>query len=239
MVKMNIKALPALKDNYIWVIFNSEHQAIVVDPGVADGVLNFLAEQQLKLIAILATHKHADHTAGIKGLLQQFPQVPVYGPSKDNVPLMTDDVVEGQILQLGAFAKILVLEIPGHTRGHVAYLIANNLFCGDTLFAAGCGRVFDGTYEELFASLQKMYALPDDTQIYCGHEYTLANLKFALAVEPGNKNIIERIKECEILRAEAKPTLPSNLALEKQTNPFLRVDSFARFKELREWKNSF
>lgn len=236
---MHIQALSALKDNYIWVIVNDRKEALVVDPGDVVPVLDYLTQEHLRLIAILATHKHWDHTDGIAGLLKAFPKTPVYGPFKDQVSLANHDVIEGQMIHIENFPSIKVLEIPGHTRGHVAYLIENNLFCGDTLFAAGCGRVFDGTYEEMFASLQKLRALPDDTEIYCGHEYTLNNLKFALAAEPENLKIQERMKAGEALRAQGLITLPSNLALEKETNPFLRVDTLARFKALREWKNNF
>jgi hydroxyacylglutathione hydrolase len=236
MVKIEI--IPVLKDNYIWVVSHN-NAALIVDPGVAAPVIEFLQSHALRLTAILATHKHWDHTDGIMGLIEKFPDTPVYGPKYDGVPGVTNDVVDGQTLDIKNFPAIKVLTIPGHTRGHVAYLIENNLFCGDTLFAAGCGRVFDGTYEELFASLQKIAALPADTRIYCAHEYTLANLKFAEAAEPENVEIKQRIQACEQLRQQSLPTLPSNIALEKATNPFLRVPDFAAFKNLREWKNNF
>lgn len=254
---MHIKALPVLRDNYIWVIINSAREALIVDPGVVQPVVDFIESEHLTLRAILATHKHGDHTDGIAGIQEVYPHVSVYGPLKDHVPLVDHDVQEGRDIVIPGFAPMQVLEIPGHTRGHVAYLNDNNLWCGDTLFAGGCGRVFDGTYAELFNSLLKIKALPVETQIYCAHEYTLSNLKFAVVVEPNNLDIQKRLQKVEALRAQAKITLPAKLAVELQTNPFLRLaqpevrasaekytehtlnNEFEVFKTLREWKNNF
>lgn len=235
-------------------MLSAHGKALVIDPGVALPVIEYLQQENLELIAILATHKHWDHTQGIAPLLEKF-SCPVYGPFKDQVPGATLDVIEGQVLNLGPFPAITVLEIPGHTYGHVAYLMGQQLFCGDTLFLGGCGRVLDGTYEALFASLQKLAALPQDTQVYCAHEYTLANLQFALKVEPENSALEQRFQQCEALRKAGKISVPGVLSLELMTNPFLRthvpqikerVQSYAEhelcndfevFKALRDWKN--
>jgi hydroxyacylglutathione hydrolase len=252
-----IRALPALKDNYIWAVVNDAGQVIVVDPGVAEPVIAFLKNQALDLDAILITHKHADHTHGVFELLEKFPRVSVYGPGQKLIPGVTHEVVDGQRIVLAGFAEIHVLAIPGHTFEHVAYELAQHLFCGDTLFSAGCGRVFDGSYEQLFKSLQKIASLSPDTKICCGHEYTLENLKFAQMLEPSNEAVRMHVQKCEQLRVQGLPTLPSTLALEKKLNPFLRLDALELrenlqrhlttdltedleiFTALRQWKNAF
>jgi hydroxyacylglutathione hydrolase len=248
--------LRAFKDNYVWTLRNAACAA-VVDPGEAGPVLDYLAAEKLRLVAILATHHHPDHVAGIAEILQTHP-VPVYGPRGEPITTLTHPVRGGDrvaVEQLGVAFD--VLDIPGHTRAHIAYYGSNMVFCGDTLFACGCGRVFEGTPQQLYASLEKLAALPDDTLVYCGHEYTLANIGFAKAVEPGNSALLEREVRDARLRRDNLPTLPSTMAHEKATNPFLRVkraaviesankylgkrvsDPAGVFAALRQWKNEF
>jgi hydroxyacylglutathione hydrolase len=290
--------IPAFKDNYIWLMINTENATgIIVDPGEAAPVLKKLPELNIKLAAILVTHHHHDHTGGIAEILKHY-DVPVFGPQRENINGVTELVNETSHIQLPSFPTFNVIDIPGHTHGHIAYygnipkafqdvtrrercrsaectneymstetssqhshnLIGegyNILFCGDTLFTAGCGRLFEGTASQMFESLNKLANLPDSTLVYCGHEYTLANLRFAQAVEQHNPAILQRIKQCETLRANNLPTVPATLQEEKATNPFLRCDQSAIaaaaekysgkklysaievFSVLREWKNVF
>jgi hydroxyacylglutathione hydrolase len=256
-VAPQVVPVKAFKDNYVWTLRNATHAA-VVDPGEAGPVLDYLAREKLKLAAILATHHHADHVGGIAELLAAHRGIPVYGPKNEPIPTLTHPVSEGDsvtIPELGA--KFSVLDIPGHTRAHIAYYGAGALFCGDTLFACGCGRVFEGTAEQMYASLEKLRALPDATKVYCGHEYTLANIGFAEAVEPSNPSLKKREERDRKLREAGKPTLPSTLGEEKATNPFLRcaepavvesankylgariADPVRVFAAIRDWKNRF
>lgn len=255
---LKVIPIPALKDNYIWLIVNSHlQQAVVIDPGDASPVLSFLEERHLTLAGILLTHKHADHTAGIDQLLDIYPRVPVYAHPIENILMTTHPIQQDEVVVIDQWPiPFKVIHIPGHTHGHVAFYANPILFSGDTLFGAGCGRIFEGTAEEMLCSLNKLAALPDDTQIYCGHEYTFANLRFALHVEPENEDVRQRIKVTEHLRLNNKPTLPSTMSLEKRTNPFLRcteksviervqvyvnrqLNLVEVFRELREWKNRF
>lgn len=253
---MDIQALRAFEDNYIWLL-RLGSRVVAVDPGDEKPVLDYLAAEGASLAAILVTHHHGDHTGGIEGLLAHGP-VPVYGPADEPIGGLTHPLREGDAVDLpGLPAALRVLAVPGHTRGHLAYYGNGALFCGDTLFGCGCGRLFEGTAEQMYASLGRIAALPSQTLVYCAHEYTQSNIRFALAVEPGNAKLIERAGRVARLRAENRPTVPFALADELGTNPFLRCDreevaEAARrhcgralqgpvevFAALREWKNDF
>ncbi len=222
---MDIIPLPAFRDNYIWLLHEDRH-AVVVDPGDAVPVRQYLAGQGLRLAAILVTHHHPDHVGGLAELLAAA-TVPVFGPAAENIEGVTRPVAEGDTVRLDELGvELSVLDIPGHTSGHVAYYAAGlgAVFCGDTLFSAGCGRLFEGTPPQLAASLAKLAALPDETRVYCTHEYTLSNLAFARVAEPDNAERDEWASRCEALRAANQPTLPSTIGREKAINPFLRCD---------------
>lgn len=251
---MQIIPLPAFRDNYIWLLRHGT-TATVVDPGDAAPVLRYLADEGLTLGAILITHHHSDHVGGIEALLAAHP-APVYGPAREAIPAITRPVGDGDLVSVPG-ADFQVIDVPGHTAGHVAYYAAPMLFCGDTLFAAGCGRIFEGTPAQLYASLERLAGLPGDTQVYCTHEYTLSNLAFAAAVEPANSAIAERTALCQALRADERPTVPFRLDGERHSNPFLRTREAAVVRQaeaqagrtlggpeevftvLREWKNRF
>jgi hydroxyacylglutathione hydrolase len=255
---LNVLAVPAFEDNYLWLIHDQTH-AVVVDPGDATPILTALEARKLSLTAILLTHHHADHVGGVGELLKHF-KVPVYGPRNETIAGVTQTLVEGDTVTLAAPAlRLSILDVPGHTRGHIAYFAADQgwLFCGDTLFAGGCGRLFEGTPEQMANSLAKLAALPDATQVYCAHEYTLSNLRFAKAAEPGNAELNERMRIEQTKRDRGEATVPSTIGLEKLTNPFLRYqepaiakklieerlvsspEPIAVFTALRQWKNSF
>lgn len=221
---LEIRPLPAFDDNYIWLLTTDPRTAVVVDPGDADPVLEILRAEGRELSAILVTHHHGDHIGGLRELRAAFPDVRVHGPADRRIRDLTDPVGEGDRLRpAGLAVEFSVLAVPGHTSTHVAYLGAGALFCGDTLFAAGCGRVFDGTHAQLADSLERIAALPGETLIYCAHEYTLANLGFARWVEPESPALAARLAADREQRARGRPTLPSSLALECATNPFLRT----------------
>ncbi len=258
---LRVLAVPAFQNNYLWLVHDGVHAA-VVDPGDAAPILAALAAHHLTLTAILLTHHHADHIGGVPALLRHAP-VPVYGPRHDGIAAVTCAQDEGAVFQVpGLDLTLRVLEVPGHTLGHIAYLgeqIAPAwLFCGDTLFAGGCGRMFEGTPAQLSASLDRLAALPPDTLVYCAHEYTLANLAFAATVEPDNDAIVQRSALESAKRAAGLPTIPTTIGLERATNPFLRyrqpaiaahlvergklapnLAPLATFAALREWKNTF
>lgn len=226
---LTITPIPALDSNYFWVIQPHPDTPIVyvVDPGDSIPVIDYLTRNKLTLAAILITHRHRDHTQGIAGLLEYWP-VHVYGPDSELIPLVTHKLGDGDSLQLEGI-DFRIISVPGHTWEHIAYFVSPadeksppSLFCGDALFAGGCGRRFDGTAEIMWNSLQTLATLPDDTQIYCAHEYTLANLEFAVAVEPDNLELRTRFEEVKCIRAQGGVTLPSTILLEKRTNPFLR-----------------
>ena len=253
---MNIQTIPAFSDNYIWLIPFGDRQAAVVDPGDAQPVIEALNRQQLTLSAILITHHHWDHINGINQLLEHFPNVEIYGPATEEIPHLNKPLRDRDVITLGEF-EITTLEVPGHTLGHVAYHGENALFCGDTLFTAGCGRLLGGSAQQLHESLNKIKKLPNNTGIYCAHEYTLSNLHFAQVVEPNNRAILERRLNAESKRLRHEPTVPSTLALELETNPFLRcgettvkraTEEFCGrplnsetevFQVLRYWKDTF
>lgn len=229
--KLTITPLTAFQDNYIWCLTQPDSDALlVVDPGDADVVKQFAHSNRKQLTSILVTHHHWDHTDGIAALKQQWPDVRVYGPAYEanQISTLTHSVQDNDSLTLPDFGLTLsVLHLPGHTLGHIGYYAALPhhapwLFCGDTLFSAGCGRLFEGSPEQMHQSLQRLANLPDETRVYCTHEYTLANLTFARAVEPDNQAVIAHLTHCQQLRNNQQPTLPSTLATEKAINPFLR-----------------
>lgn len=251
-----IKPLCAFKDNYIWLLPNAANKtAWVVDPGDAVPVIAALNECQFALEGILITHHHHDHSGGVLDLIRQWPNLRVVASHKSTLSFVTEPVAQGAMLMCGTH-RLNVLEIPGHTIDHIAFYNTELVFCGDTLFSAGCGRVFEGSPAEMYQSLQKLRDLPGTTEIYCGHEYTLANLQFATLVEPNNRWIQKKLAEVSALRANNRPTLPARLLNEKQINPFLRCEQpdviraaerysgrslkhpVDVFRCLREWKNT-
>lgn len=255
---LSVVPVPAFNDNYLWLIHNGKHAA-VVDPGDAQPILDTLRQKNLILCAILLTHHHGDHVGGVPRLLQNF-DVPVFGPRNDGIASVTVPLSEGDSVAVDELGiKFSVLDVPGHTLGHIAYFSAeqNWLFCGDTLFAGGCGRLFEGTPAQMASSLSKLTSLPEETQVFCAHEYTLSNLRFAMEVEPDNSVLTTRMAEEQAKRDRGLPTVPSTIGLEKLTNPFLRCTSpaiieklissqkvsskepIAIFAALREWKNSY
>jgi hydroxyacylglutathione hydrolase len=252
----DISLIPAFRDNYIWLLREGA-AAAVVDPGDAAPVLEVLRRDGLALASILITHHHRDHQGGIAGLLAHSPSIKVFGPAEESITGMTDPLRGGERIRPAPLdLDLQVMAVPGHTRGHLAYYGEGRLFCGDALFGGGCGRVFEGTPRAMYDSLTRLAALPDETEVYCAHEYTEANLRFALAVEPGNRALRRRAGEVAVMRAKGLSTVPSTLAAEKATNPFLRCgeaevaaaarargaaedDPVAVFAALREWKNSF
>lgn len=220
---ISIEAIPAFEDNYIWLLKLGGGQAVIVDPGDARPVIAALEQQGLTLVAILVTHSHRDHVGGIAELVRRY-QPAVYGPRHETIPCITHPLGDGDQVSIGPL-QLAVLDIPGHTVGHIAYYGHNSLFCGDTLFTAGCGKIFGGTLHQLHQSLLKIASLPKNINVYCAHEYTLENLRFALIVEPDNAALKQRQQQAQTLRRQGLATVPSTLELELSTNPFLRCSS--------------
>ncbi len=239
-MSIQIYQIQALEDNYIYVL-HAEGRTAVIDPSESKEVLAFLQQHNWTLEYILNTHHHFDHVGGNEDI-KQYKQCLVYASGYDQgrIPGCDKGLKEGDIITLGHH-KIEVIDIPGHTKGHIAYYLPEDavLFCGDTLFSMGCGRVFEGTMEQLYDSLQKIKALPDDTTVYCAHEYTVKNIEFALTLDPGNKDLKEKLKEAQIKRDAGKSTVPSFLGDEKKYNPFLKAKSLEEFKEIRLKKDDF
>ena len=234
--KVIIHPIKAFSDNYIWCI-QEETEAVVVDPGEAKGVLDYLEEKQLRLAAILLTHKHEDHTGGIQEIVARHPESQVYGP-KETEALANRVVEEGNSFNLLG-QTFQVFETGGHTHGHISFLMGDALFCGDALFSAGCGRVFTGDYEAQYETLRKFKRLDDDINIYPGHEYTEINLRFAYDTRPNNKKVSKALEEVRELRAKGQPTLPTTIGREKEINLFLQVETLEEFIELRNARNDF
>ena len=251
-IMFNIIPIPAFQDNYIWLIENRSH-AVVVDPGDATPVIAELKKRSLALSDILITHHHTDHIGGVDALIREYsPQV--YAPAKESYEFKHTPVLEGQIIHITPLnLSLQVIDVGGHTIGHVAYYGSESIFCGDTLFGGGCGRLFEGTPEQMFASLQKIANLPAETAIYCAHEYTERNLQFAKTLENNNPALNARILMSHELRMAELPTIPSSIALELATNPFLRctsqeikdnlglkiADPIEVFTKLRQLRNQF
>jgi hydroxyacylglutathione hydrolase len=255
---LQVTPVRAFTDNYIWLIHSPRdtRNVVAVDPGDAAPVQRILAADNLKLAAILLTHHHGDHVGGVADLLQAHP-VPTFGPATEALPGSPTRLREGDYVDLKDLGlRFDVLDVPGHTSGHIAYFGHGAVFCGDTLFSGGCGRLFEGTAEQMAASLAKLASLPDDTAVYCAHEYTVSNLLFGLAVEPDNGESRAYLEKCRSRRAHDEATVPSNIRQERNVNPFLRchqetvkqaaearagrrLNRTEVFAVIRQWKDGF
>lgn len=256
---IDIRAIAAFHDNYIWCLIDTEQsRMVVIDPGDAAPVLQALQDWQCELDSVLITHHHPDHIGGLQALLAQH-KVPVYGP-EGRVSAVTQPLRDGDNISLLGWT-FTVMTLPGHTLDHLAYFTRDDtpprLFCGDTLFSCGCGRLFEGSPAQMLTSLQRLQQLPADTAVYCSHEYTLANMQFALAVEPHNPQLQQAYQQAQALRKQGQATLPTSLQREQQINPFLRYDEpavieaakqhqagtkcdpLSVFTVLRQWKDNF
>ncbi|MBF0784511.1 hydroxyacylglutathione hydrolase [Muribacter muris] len=234
---ISIFPIPALADNYIWVLAKGQ-KAVIVDPGESQPVSDFLAKYQLEPTACLLTHNHNDHTGGVLALRKNYPQLKVFGP-QEVAAFATEIVYPTQQFSL-LDLPIEIIESGGHTEGHLSYLVDHRyLFCGDALFCGGCGRVFTQDYVAQFAALQRFAALADEVAVYPAHEYTQSNLKFAEAVLPPSCVLMEYQERADMLRAQNRPTLPTTIGVEKQINPFLKAQTLAEFTRLRKQKDNF
>lgn len=253
---LSIDAIPTLETNYVWALHDRRH-AVLVDPGEADPPLAWLADNEIELAALLITHHHWDHTDGIDEILARH-RVPVYGPEDRRIPQVDHELREGDHVAIDSpRVQFDILSVPGHTSIHLAYFGHGLVLCGDTLFSAGCGRLFEGSPEQMLASLDKLSDLPADTRVYCAHEYTVANCRFALNVEPANEDLQARLREAEAQRERGEITLPSSIGAERRFNPFLRTrepgvieavrqhdpncggDPVEVFAALRRWKDNY
>ena len=233
--KPQITPIKAFQDNYIWAMIEDQN-LIIVDPGDAKPVLEFISHSKLNLLSILITHKHLDHMGGVDEIYTKYPNIQIYAPRDSNFSFPYKAVGEGEEFKIdGTSMNFKVLETPGHTLDHIVYINESNLFCGDTLFACGCGRIFEGTYNQMFESLQKFKKLDAAMKVFCAHEYTVKNIEFALSLNPTNKKLLNRLKSC--LNQEI--TLPSSLKEEFETNPFLLAKDINQFKEIRQQKDVF
>ncbi len=234
---LKISPIPAFEDNYLWLLQSEGYDGCaMVDPGDAAPVIQAIEQRGLHLDAILITHKHGDHIGGIRKLKRRWPEAVVYGPQNEPIADLEVRLGEGDRVHLeGLQLDFEVLDVPGHTEGHIAYYGHGALFCGDTLFAGGCGRVFSGTHEQLSCSLQKIADLPGDTLAYCAHEYTLANLGFAEWVEPDNEALQQRQRQDAAKREQDQPTVPFRIAIELETNPFMRTDKASVIRAAENW----
>jgi len=255
-MNQHVEAIPALNDNYIWALVQGSN-CVLVDPGEPGPALEFLEAGQLNLTGLLLTHHHPDHIGGVAGIRDRHP-APAWGPDDERMPADMETVGEGDSIALpGLDTELKVMETPGHTRSHIVFHGQGMLFSGDTLFSAGCGRLFEGTPEQMQASMDKLAGLPDETRFYCGHEYTESNCRFALQVEPDNPALRQRMNQVRELRSQDRMTLPDTLGRDRQVNPFFRtrepsVIEAARGREempderpatvfgvIRRWKDRF